>query len=154
MKYILFFLVVSFIPIFCDECGTPLECFNKALILLTDERQKFQATEATLQQTIHELNNQITTLKSQIASQNQVIENYHSQCENYHSQLTQQIVATQNSLNSFANNVNSRGLTNLRISGGPREFQIRFDGFPYYGFYNDDRNFGMCDMTGNNCKFA
>ena len=131
-----------------------MECFNKALILLTDERQKFQATEATLQQTINELNNQISTLKGQIASQNQVIENYHSQYENYHSELTQQIAATQNSLNSFANNVNSRGLTNLRINGGPGEFQIRFDGFPYYGFYNADRNFGMCDMSGNNCKFA
>ncbi len=69
MKVLILTLILSIqIFIHCQDCGTPVECYAKAIEILKTDREEMRIVSAKQQEIINNLSKQVKDLQDQLAN--------------------------------------------------------------------------------------
>jgi len=165
-KIILFFSLFCIFSIcICQDCGTPVECYTKAIQMVKQYREESRNELSFFSQRIQSLESDNTNQKAQIASLQSNNANQQAQIASLQSQLTNQNNAIQslqaqtntisgktNRIEGIVNNYETRGIGNVQIESGSTECKIRFNNAGFYAFFRSDNHFGICTLDGRNCN--
>lgn len=179
MKYFLLLLTLRVLLSASISCDTPLDCYSKALLALNNGLSELHSIETDLNTKIDNitgslspLQNRVSSLEQAIKSQSDLIKAQADLIANQkkiiddlvqkqtastskENDLQNQISARQQEIASINNLMSSRGLTQIRVNQGPSEAQIYFDVFQgFYGFWNSNRDYGVCRNSGTDCKMG
>jgi len=144
-----------------QECGTPVECYVKAINLIKeckeDSRQQsdmFQEKFRLLEDKFNGLQKENNELKKLTSNQQGLInalQNKNSEQDSKISQSQSSITQLNQNVNNHQNvlnNYEARGVGQMRFYAAPNESVIKFDGFNHYAFWRSDNHFGICINNG------
>lgn len=179
MKYFFVLLTLRLFLSAQISCDTPIDCYSKALLALNNGLNELHSIETDLNgkidnitHTLTPLENKVSLLEQTINSQSDLIKSQaelianqkkiiddlvqkHAASIAKENDLQNQISARQQEIASINNLISSRGLNQIRVNQNPNEADIYFDVFQgFYGFWNSNRDYGVCRSSGTDCKMG